>query len=297
MRVVFYRIMMFLSNKLGHWVFALFAWLVSTGFFFLFPLRVANSIRFYRSLFPGRKWIYHLWCAWRQFHNFAQVFLDGFSSREYGYHDVFSQGWHHLAAALEKKKGGILLMSHMGSWDAAAHLLKHRQADIRLLLYMGIKHKEQIERIQKENLTQSGIRIIAVGPDGGSPFDIVEGIRFLESGGVVSLTGDMVWQDAQRTVAVDFLGHEVCLPEIPYVLALLSGAPLFIFFAFRTAERGFRFTLSKPIFIRKAPREERAAVIRKAAQQYAHILEQTARDHPFQWYHFKPFWRRDLKDR
>jgi hypothetical protein len=42
----------FLSKKLGLWIFITYAWTVATGFFLFFPYRVANSVRFYRILFP-----------------------------------------------------------------------------------------------------------------------------------------------------------------------------------------------------------------------------------------------------
>jgi predicted LPLAT superfamily acyltransferase len=47
--------------------------------------------------------------------------------------------------------------------------------------------------------------------------------------------------------------------------------------------------MSNPIVLACASREERAGAIRRAAQQYADILEATLRNYPLQWYHFKPF--------
>jgi len=289
MRKFLYKSIIFISKKLGLWVFTVYAWIVATGFFFLFPFRVGNSIRLYRALYPDRSQLLHVWCAWRQFHNFADVFMDRFLFQESDELTFTSEGCEHLERSINDGKGGILLMSHMGNWDVAAHLLKRKLKNLRLLLYMGIKQKEQIEKIQKEALTQSGIRIVAVDEGGGSPFDIVEGIKFIESGGVVSLTGDLVWKKDQRTIPVQFLGHDVLLPEAPYLFALLSGTPLFIFFAFRIGKKRYRFTMSEPINIAAVTRNERVGAIRRAAQQYADILEATLRSYPLQWYHFKPF--------
>ena len=288
MRILLYKSIIFISRKLGLWVFVVYAWIVATGFFLLFPLRVGNSVRLYRALFPDRNGLFHLWCAWRQFHNFADVFMDRFVLQESDDITFTSEGSEHLEQSIDNGKGVILLMSHMGNWDIAAHLLKRKLNHIRLLLYMGVKQKEQIEQIQKESLSQSGIQIIAVEQDGGSPMDILEGIRFIESGGVVSLTGDLVWAKDQRTVPVKFLGREILLPETPHLFALLSGAPVFIFFAFRTGKHQYHFTMSEPIALGFTSREERTAAIRQSAQQYAEILEATLRQYPLQWYHFKP---------
>ena len=289
MRNFFYRCITFLSRKMGPWVFYLFAWFVATGYFILFPGRVGNSIRLYRSLFPDRHRSFHLWCAWRQFHHFTHVYQDRFVLQRSKKLTFTSEGMHHLEEAVSKGRGGILLMSHMGNWEVAAHLLKQKLKGLRLLLYMGIQQKEQIERLQKEALMQSGIRIIAVEKDGGSPMDLVEGLRFIEAGGLVSMTGDLVWKREQRTIPVQFLGREILLPEVPHVLALLSGAPMFIFFALRETENRYRFTVTAPMYLKAASRRDRESVIRASAQAYARVLEETLRQHPLQWYHFKPF--------
>lgn len=288
MRKFLYKSIIFISRKAGLWPFVVYAWFVATGFFLFFPLRVAASVRLYRAIFPERNRLFHLWCAWRQFHNFTDVFMDRFVLQESGQLTFTSEGIEHLVKSIDAGQGGILLMSHMGNWDVAAHLLKRKVNRIRLLLYMGVKQKEQIEQIQKESLSQSGIQIIAVEQDGGSPVDILEGIKFIESGGVVSLTGDLVWNRDQRTVPVKFLGRDILLPEAPHLFALLSGAPLHIFFAFRTGKNQYHFSMSEPITLDCDSREERAGAIRKSAQQYADILEATLRIYPLQWYHFKP---------
>jgi predicted LPLAT superfamily acyltransferase len=284
-----YKSIIYISRKLGLWVFVVYAWIIATGFFLLFPLRVGNSVRFYKALYPDRNRLFHLWCTWRQFHNFTDVFMDRFLLQESDKITFTSEGCEHLEKSIDDGKGGILLMSHMGNWDVAAHLLKRKLKNLRLLLYMGVKQKEAIEQIQKETLAQGGIRIIAVDEGGGSPLDLVEGIKFIESGGVVSLTGDLLWKKDQRTIPVKFLGHDVLLPQAPYLFALLSGTPLFIFFAFRMGKNKYRFTMSEPIYLTAASRDKRAGAIQRSAQKYADILEATLRNYPLQWYHFEPF--------
>jgi predicted LPLAT superfamily acyltransferase len=85
------------------------------------------------------------------------------------------------------------------------------------------------------------------------------------------------------------LGHEVCLPETPHLLAMLSGAPLIVFFSHRTGKKRYHLKMSGPLHIDKAPRQHRAEAIRKSAQGYADMLETHLRGNPFEWYHFKRF--------
>ena len=183
-------------------------------------------------------------------------------------------------------------MSHVGNWEVASRILQERGREnprLKLLLYLGKKHKEQIERTQKEGLVGSGVRVVAVEQDGGSPMDLVAGINFLKAGGLVSLTGDRRWREDQRTVTVRFLGYEAFLPETPFIFALLSGAPLFVFFACRTGNHTYHFQVLPPVLVRAKDRNSRGDAIQRAAQCYADRLEETVREHPFEWFHFEPF--------
>ena len=293
MKADFYRWLMQVSRRAGNWVFVVFAWFVATGYFLFFPARVAVSVRFYRALFPAKPRCYSLWCAWRQYHRFTNVFLDRFLLRAGEEIEQASEGFHYLIESVERGKGAIVLMSHMGNWEYAANRMKHK--GMKVLLYVGRKHKEQIERMQKESLTRDGVHIVAADEDGGSPFDIVEGIRFLKEGGVVSLAGDRLWAAEQRSVAVRFLGHEVFLPESPHLFALISGAPIIVFFVFREGSRKYRTIMFPPQNVQASSRAERQEAIQASAQRYACLLEEMVRRHPFEWYHFEPFLGKKLE--
>ena len=290
MKEWFYKTLVFGSEKFGQWFFRFFAWFVATGYFVLFPRRVKTGINFYRALFPNRHSFYHLWCTWKQFHAFTDVFLErAMIVNPSGSASFSSRGLEHLERAVKNRTGGVILMSHAGSWEAAAHHLKRELPEISLLLYMGAKQKEQIERLQKDDFQKTGIRVIAIHRDGGSPFDIVEGVKQLRGGGMVSMTGDVLWREDQRSVPVSFLGYEAALPETPYQLALLSHVPLYIFFAWRTGRERYHVSISVPIVIESFSRAHRQGAIKKAAQAYADHLAQNLRRYPFQWYHFDPF--------
>jgi predicted LPLAT superfamily acyltransferase len=287
MKGLFYRCLIGLANIFGDWIFVITSRIIAFGYFIFSP-QVKESRRFYRILYPGKSVFFHLWCAFRQYQNFTTVYFDRLMAKDPGKISCRSNGLEYLEKALAGE-GGVLLMSHLGNWEMAAHLLQSQYDNLKLLLYMGIKEKEGIEGIQKQSLRQSGITIIGVDRDGGSPFDVVDGIQFIKSGGLVSLAGDIVWRKEQRTVQVKFLGHSAHLPEAPFVFALVSGAPLYIFFTFGSKKDGYNFTLSKPIYIRPTTRAQRGESIRLAAQEYADLLEETLRQHPFEWYHFDRF--------
>jgi predicted LPLAT superfamily acyltransferase len=289
MKNVWYTVLETFTRILGPWLFAWVSRIIAAGYFF-FSKNVNESRRLYRLLYPEKSGFYQNYCAFRQYQNFTTIHYDRFLAA-HGQATTFqSEGWEKLEAVVQQK-GAILLMSHLGNWEIAAHLLQQQEQKQKLLLYMGVKEKEGVEAVQKEHLQDSGVKIIGVEKDGGSPFDAVEGIRFLQDGGLVSMTGDIIWRDDQRQRDVDFLGGRASIPEAPYIFALVSGAPIFCFFSFRTGKNKYRFVLSDPIYIKNENRKERDLHIQAAAQQYADLLEQQLVAHPLEWYHFERFAR------
>ena len=144
MKDLFYRMLILLAQRFGDGIFLLLARPVATGYFLFFPHRVAVSVRFYRCLFPKRGRWHALQCAWRQYHGFVQVFLDRYRLARGEEIRTTFEGWDHIVSAAESGRGGIILMSHVGSWEVAARLLQRygkKHPGMRLLLYLGAKHR------------------------------------------------------------------------------------------------------------------------------------------------------------
>lgn len=289
MLALFYRLLMLLSWWFGPWSCELIARGIAAGYFVFSPRRVAASVEFYRALLPGRSRAYYRRCTWKQYRNFTSVYLDRILLTVAGSVSYTRSGWEHLEAAIERHQGGVIVMSHLGNWEIAAHLMKQKLARLRLILFMGARARAQIERIQKEDLRGRGIRILAAEKDQAGAFDLLEALRFIQAGGLVSMTGDKLWTPGQRAVKATFLGHDIFLPETPHLLAMLSGAPIFFFFSRRTGTGRYHFSLSPPVRIEAAARGERPAAIRRCVQRYADLLEKNLRENPFEWYHFEPF--------
>lgn len=268
------------------WFFRVFSRCIATGYFFLFPTRVAESLKFYRALFPERNFLYHLWCSWKQYHKFTDVYIHRFVHLDEEDIEYVREGWEYLEEAVQKKTGAILLMSHIGNWELAAQTLNKKGLPI--MLYLGAKHKEQMERIQKESMAQSGIKIVATSEDEKSPFALIEGINFLREGGIVSMTGDRLWGQ-QSSVTVNFLGHEARLPDTPHLFALMTGAPLMTFFVYQETVGKYHIKVSCGRKVSAAERTDRKKSVQESAQVYAADLAMFAREHPFEWHHFEPF--------
>lgn len=278
--------MLYLSHKLGLWFFRTLSWFIATGYFFLFGLRVKESVRFYRALFPERGFAYALYCAWKQFHNFTDVYTHRFIPWAGEKAEFVREGWEHLDEAVAAKTGAIVVMSHIGNWELAAERLN--QKGLPIMLFLGAKHKEQVEGIQKEKLAQKGIRIVATDEKEKSPFALLEGINFLREGGIVSMTGDRLWGD-QSYVTADFLGHEVRLPDTPHLFALMTGSPLMTFFVYQKSQGIYHIKVSKGRKVVAATRADRKKAVLESVQLYADDLARFASEHPYEWHHFEPF--------
>ena len=286
MKIFSFKVTVYFSHRLGVWFFRTFSWFIATGYFFLFFTRVAHSLKFYRALFPGHNFFCHLYCVWKQYHNFTDVYLHRFVAKFKDEVEFTKEGWEYLDEAVEKKTGAIIVMSHIGNWELAAEMLNRRGLPV--MLYLGAKHKEQVESIHKEKLAKSGIRIVTTSEKESSPFALLEGINFLREGGIVSMTGDRLWGD-QRSVKVNFLGHEVQLPDTPHLFALMAGAPLMTFFVNQKAPGKYHIVVSKGRKVLAVSRQDRTNAVLASAQAYADQLEQMARRHPFEWHHFEQF--------
>lgn len=258
---------------------------VTTGYFIFLPWRTWRCSSFYRGVFPQRGRLYALWCTWHQFQSFARIFSERLELRREGRFTYTSAGFHHLEEAAKEGRGGVLVMSHTGNWEVAARLFR-RQA-LRIMLLMGIKPKEAVEGRQKDDLRQEDVAVVGVQQGSGAGWEMLDALRFLRSGGFVSMTGDMVWNE-KRTVSVPLFGAETLLPDAPYLLAALAKCPLYVFFSFRTGPRTYHIRITPPIWLNETPRSKRPQAIRKAAAEYAVLLQEAVQQNPFQWYHFEP---------
>jgi predicted LPLAT superfamily acyltransferase len=282
-----YAVLVRLSGLIGPWFFAGVARCIATGYF-LFSPKVRESCRLYAIVFPKRSRWFHLWCAYWQYQNFTTIHFDRFLTN-HGHLPTFTcEGVKALDDRIDHG-GALLLMSHLGNWEMAARLMMHQGYETPLLLYMGAKGKEGVERRQKEELRQAGVTIIGVDQGATAPFAAVEGLKILRQGGVVSMTGDIIWRQDQRRIPVQVLGRPAFVSEAPFAFALVSGAPMIVFFAFRTGRNCYRLTFSDPIWVRSEHREDRHQAIAQAAQRYADLLEAALRSHPCEWYHFDRF--------
>lgn len=272
---------------LGSWPVRFISWCVATGYFLFLPTRRRNSLQLYQVIFPDRNKWYHLYCSWRQFHSFAATFGDRIDAARRKEELPPTPGRDGILEANKKGTGGILLMSHLGSFEVAARAFQ--RYGLKLLLMMGEKEARQVARDQRETLKEQGITIQVASGEKDSVLGGLEAIKFIREGGFVSIAGDIIWTEQRALLPVKFFGREVGLASGPHLLALATGAPLFILFTSRIKRGRHQVMVLPPRQVKSASRSERDRALQESAQAYAEALEEMVRRHPFQWYIFEPF--------
>ncbi len=286
MKAFFVQLLLGTSRLVGGWFLRTVAYGITTGYFVFRPGRVRFGMGLYAALFPERGRLFHLYAVWRQFADFTAGYCDRLELERGGEIQITQEGSEHLRKAGDQGSGGILLVSHFGNLEIAARLF--RKSGIPMLLLMGERDPRQVARQQREAMKRDGLDILVSSPQNGSPVDGLEALHVLRGGGLVAMAGDLAWQSRPRLVDVPFLGGTIRLPEAPHTIALLTGAPLFTLWVFRTGRGAYNVVVSKPRYVTAASGSERAAAIQRSVQLYASELEKALRTHPWQWHVFEP---------
>jgi predicted LPLAT superfamily acyltransferase len=289
MKAFIHKALIRVSLLLGSWPILFFAWWIATGYFLFRSSRRRSSIQLYQVIFPDRRLWYHLYCTWRQFHSYAATFSERIEfDRKKGV-STSTQGREELVEAAKKGSGGVILMSHLGSFEIAASAF--RELGLRLLLIMGEKEARQVARDQRDTMKARGINIQVATAKEDFLFAGAEAIKFLREGGFVSVAGDLVWTEQRSRLPVRLFNHEVGLPTGPHLLAMVSRTPLFTMFTIRVDKGKHLIIMSPPREVKASSRSERNMVLQASAQAYASDLEEMVRQYPFQWYIFEPFFQ------
>jgi lauroyl/myristoyl acyltransferase len=188
------------------------------------------------------------------------------------------QGRAHLRGALDAGRGVILVTGHIGPWDCAARLLaKDFSADV--VVVMLAEPNEAARKVHDSVRERSGVRVLHVG---GHPLDALPLLRHVQAGGILAIQLDR-GAPAGRFLDVDLFGSATRVPEGPFRLAALSGAPIVPIFAHRIGYFRYEFTVDAPIWL---SRQATADDLQKAASSAAQAMQSFISGHPTEWFHF-----------
>ena len=188
------------------------------------------------------------------------------------------QGERHLKDALRAGRGAVLVTAHIGPWDVAAQLLA---ADLgkKVAIVMEAEPDADARALHDEVRRSSGVEVVVIG---ASPLDALGVLRQLRSGGLVAFQVDRPAPNA-RSLPATLFGQPFPVPEGPFRLAALAGAPVLPLFSSRSGYFNYEIEISDPIHCRKAAARTELA---RAAQLTVDCMERFILAHPTEWFHF-----------
>lgn len=262
-------------------------------FFFAAPARrivLANLA----IILPGSSRAMNYLRVFRTFYNYAwtisEAAIHKLNKEEFAYEIIGAEWLDQLGAA----QGAIVLTAHMGNYDLGAALFAQKfNREIRV-----VRAPEPDQRTAQHlsaSLEKSGEGAVKVDYNTAGAllsFDLLNALRL---GEIVSIQGDRMDGDLAEIPARLF-GKQVRLPNGPFVLAQVSGAPIYPLFIARAGYRSYQIIVRAPIAVPRTGRE-RENDIAQAVEKWCRILEQMLAEHWNQWFAFAPGFLSDEQER
>jgi len=230
--------------------------------------------------------------VFRHLHEFAENILDrmivwsGDAERIH----IDDQATAHLLDLVREHRGGILLSSHLGSYDML-RLLSERTGIV-LNVLMFTQNSARINAFFERLYPELKMRLIHFEPGSiGAAFEIKAAI---ERGEFVGVLADRVREsERDRWVSVPFLGRRARFPLGVFLLQGVLGCPILLTVCVRTGPGRYLATAQPFAPAGVVSRRDRAKHAQELAQRYAAALEEWCLRAPYAWFNFFEFWRDD----
>ncbi|HEV7192869.1 MAG TPA: phosphatidylinositol mannoside acyltransferase [Jatrophihabitantaceae bacterium] len=199
-----------------------------------------------------------------------------------------THGSEHIDAAIERGKGVIIALPHMGNWDVAALWLIHH----------GLPFTTVAERLKPESLYDRfvayreglGMEVLPLTGGARPPAEVLA--ERLAANRAICLLAD---RDLSRNgIEVQFFGEAAKMPGGPALLAARTGAALLPISLWFTADGGWGQRIGAPIELPQARLTEQVAA---GTQALADAFAVEIAAHPVDWHMLQRLWLADLPPR
>ena len=244
-----------------------------------------RSYDYLHRRFSSQSWLKRYVTCYRLFLEMGRILVDratlgimGSEKMKFTIH-----GRHELLDLVEKGHGFILLMSHVGCWQVAVSALNFIKLPVNLLL------EQEEGNIDRHYFEYAGvscpIRIIDPGSYLGGTLQMLD---VLKKGEVVCMMGDRVFGSEKSCLEVDFLGEKAPFPYSAFKIASAAGAPIVVFFSYKTGYDTYALKVSKIIQVPEN-KGRSGESFRHYVTQYVNELETYIREYPYQFFNFRIF--------
>jgi KDO2-lipid IV(A) lauroyltransferase len=192
-------------------------------------------------------------------------------------------GTDELWSSLERGRGAILALPHLGGWEWAGFWLTAVRG-YRVSVVVEPLEPPELFEFFREFRARLGMTVIPLGTDAAGRV-----LEALADNEIVCLLAD---RDLQGTgVDVEFFGERTTLPAGPALLGLRAGAPVFPTAVYFRPGGGHHGLVRPPLDT--ARRGRLRADVARVTQDLAHEFEVLIRQAPDQWHLLQPNWPSD----
>ena len=217
--------------------------------------------------------------ARRAFQNYGRVLMDflllGSLSKEEVLNRMRVDGREHLDEALARGRGAIIALPHMGSWDVSG---AYAAALGYPILAVAERFPGSLNDAVVATRSRLGVRIVAIGRSAVRAIT-----EQLEANGIVALLCDL---EQGPGITVRFFGRRAVVPSGPAAFALKTGAALIPVYQFVTSRGRYQGHVDPPLAYDSTETKE------GLMQRLVHRFEAFIKEHPDQWYAFRPMFSR-----
>jgi len=223
------------------------------------------------------------------YRSYARYWLETFrfvrEDRQFFLERVQATGAENLDGVLARGKGAIVVVGHLGNWDAAGAWAGARGN--LLVTVAEVLRPRRMFDFFVEHRSKLGMRIHPAQVGVTRTL-----IKEVNDGAVVAILGD---RDLKGTgIEVDFFGARATLPGGAASIALKTGVPLLVAGVYgevlSDGRRGWSVDISEPI---ELPEDAGPGSIAELTQRVGSKLEELIARRPEEWHVFQPFWVED----
>ncbi len=178
----------------------------------------------------------------------------------------------------EAKKGFIMLMSHVGCWQATIPRMEGLESPVNLLI------QDNKNPLYTQLMEGKSIHVISNESEFGG---LLEATNALMNHEVLCLMGDRLPDDVPTRLSLKLCGRTLRIPEAPWYLAAHCNVPIFIICTI-IHPGSIDYIYIPPIRIDyNLPHNPNPEVFTPFIQQYQEALQKIASKFPYQIFHYQ----------
>ena len=224
------------------------------------------------------------------FRSYARYWLETFrlvrEDRAFFLERFRSATQHHIDEMLARGKGAIVVVGHLGNWDAAGAWVGARGN--RLVTVAEVLRPRRMFEFFADHRARLGMTIYPA--ERGATDRLAAEV---EAGAVIAILGDRDLKGKGPTVR--FFGEETTFPAGPASVALKTGVPLLVAGVYgvqrEDGSNGWEAVISEPIEL--PLQDDPSTFVQVLTQEVASKLEVMVARRPEEWHVFQPFWTAD----